>query len=357
MKTAKTAARARKTAPKKRPASKKAPKTRARVVKKPKVLARTKKTRRSPVHRVGNWLWGLIAGPLLMIWVISRVSLPGGTSHETPAHVPVAELTAAQPAAMEEHFARARPLAKAQRVAFWSSLIWDSKLKTAQLDAISPKPEMHDQAPLVPEKFDCTTFVETVMALARSEKPADFYRELLAVRYHNSDPTFYSRNHFPEADWIPNNVKAGHIADITLTIAREAGIAAGAQSKIIRRGQWLAKQAGQGRVSRGLASEAAPGWAAPVEARVDFLPVQKAASFVDLIPEGAVINLVRASQERRPVMITHQGVAVKQGGRTYMRHSLPNGQLKNVPLDDYLAMLVRKDKAWPLVGINVVSLQ
>ena len=56
-----------------------------------------------------------------------------------------------------------------------------------------------DTDPLLREDaFDCTTFVETVLA------DADVNR-LNKIRYKNGQVGFLSRNHFIESDWLKNN--------------------------------------------------------------------------------------------------------------------------------------------------------
>ena len=56
-----------------------------------------------------------------------------------------------------------------------------------------------DSDPLIRfDAFDCTTFVETVLADGDAEK-------LNKIRYKNGRVGFTNRNHFIESEWIPNN--------------------------------------------------------------------------------------------------------------------------------------------------------
>lgn len=58
-----------------------------------------------------------------------------------------------------------------------------------------------DPDPLIRfDAFDCTTFVETVLADGNREK-------LNQIRYKNGQIEFTNRNHFIETDWIKNNSK------------------------------------------------------------------------------------------------------------------------------------------------------
>jgi hypothetical protein len=56
--------------------------------------------------------------------------------------------------------------------------------------------------------FDCVTFVETVLALARCRRPEDYERELSALRYEGGKVDGLARNHYT-SDWIARNVAAG----------------------------------------------------------------------------------------------------------------------------------------------------
>ena len=70
-------------------------------------------------------------------------------------------------------------------------------------------------SPTEPEKmvsrldgFDCVTFVESVLALARSRTPTDFEQELAAVRYDQGRVDWLARNHYMTL-WIERNGSAG----------------------------------------------------------------------------------------------------------------------------------------------------
>lgn len=70
------------------------------------------------------------------------------------------------------------------------------------------------------QETDCTTFVETVLALARTavKKQStwdEFCRQLTALRYRNGKIDGYlSRLHY-FSDWIANNEQKGFVTDIT----------------------------------------------------------------------------------------------------------------------------------------------
>ncbi len=367
-----------------------------------KALGRGKKSSASPWAQL-HWFLGVVGAPVVISVALWRVNMPP----ISPADSPVASVSpqvqqsvqerqaapaaqqfqaeqpasqppaapAAQPAAaaqqpaapsvaavpvaypMEKEFAQAKFPGVGDRVVAWSEMVAAKDGKVVDLLAsISKVYQVDDSAPLMAKKFDCTTFVETVAALARSSRADDVFPNLLAIRYKDGKANFLSRNHFPEADWIPNNVKAGILADITESVAGAAGVATGKETKEIRKADWLAKQVEQGKVSRSLAS-AESGWEKSVQATASYIPLDQVSQVVDRIPSGAIVNLVRKNSARHPVLITHQGFVVKDKGKIYLRHATPSGKIYTVELLEYLKSAKSKESSsWPLIGINLNQL-
>ena len=61
--------------------------------------------------------------------------------------------------------------------------------------------------------FDCVTLVESVIALARSRVPADFERELVALRYDQGCVDWLARNHYMTL-WTERNASAGVVCPV-----------------------------------------------------------------------------------------------------------------------------------------------
>ena len=61
--------------------------------------------------------------------------------------------------------------------------------------------------------FDCVTYAETVIALARSRTPADFWGELRNLRYDGGRVTWAARNHFMNR-WIERNRRDGRVVSV-----------------------------------------------------------------------------------------------------------------------------------------------
>ena len=92
----------------------------------------------------------------------------------------------------------------------------------------------YDQDPLYrTDGFDCTTFVETMISIARAQSFSEFQIQQNLIRYDQGTVDFTHRNHFVEVDWSPNNIQAGLFSDITnsITTSAQRGIAVRTISK------------------------------------------------------------------------------------------------------------------------------
>lgn len=69
------------------------------------------------------------------------------------------------------------------------------------------------------DKFDCLTFVETMLALSLSDDKEEFEYMIKKIRYKNSEVSIQTRNHFVNPDWIENN--SDIVKDITKKIAKK----------------------------------------------------------------------------------------------------------------------------------------
>ncbi len=63
------------------------------------------------------------------------------------------------------------------------------------------------------ERFDCVTYVETVLALARASDPAGFADELRGIRYDGGRVEWARRNHYM-TDWVRRNARAGIVRPV-----------------------------------------------------------------------------------------------------------------------------------------------
>ena len=62
--------------------------------------------------------------------------------------------------------------------------------------------------------FDCVTYVETVLALARASDPGGFAGELRRIRYDGGQVEWARRNHYM-TDWVLRNARAGVVKPVS----------------------------------------------------------------------------------------------------------------------------------------------
>lgn len=98
----------------------------------------------------------------------------------------------------------------ADRLGMISSLFVGRPYLSAPLVGSSEEPE---QMVSRLDAFDCVTFVESVLALATSRQPADYERQLAALRYRRGRVAWLERNHYMTL-WIERNEAAGLVAPV-----------------------------------------------------------------------------------------------------------------------------------------------
>lgn len=89
------------------------------------------------------------------------------------------------------------------------------------------------------DKFDCLTYVETVLALHFAKNKDEFETIINNIRYSNGKVSFETRNHFTNPDWIRNNRK--YVSDITNNIATKLNIVPSISFITLDRSNWFKK--------------------------------------------------------------------------------------------------------------------
>ncbi len=253
---------------------------------------------------------------------------------------------------IHQYFSKASTLKSLdKRIEYWSEIIKKHGGGSEFYKQIGKAPTIADNAPFVPERFNCTTYVEVVAAFSISKKPEDFYKNLISIRYKNAEPTFYNRNHFPSLDWIPNNEKSGFIKDITKLLASKADIDYKTEEKEINKLAWLNKQ----KAYRSIASNIQSDWEKTQDAEVNYVPAGDIEKLLPYIPNGAVINLVRKASPNYPTLISHQGFAIRIGKEVYFRHINRKGEFKTTPLLEYIkyTQSSKFNQSRPVIGLNI----
>lgn len=194
------------------------------------------------------------------------------------------------------------------------------------------------------DAFDCTTFVETAVAMTLCDQLPEARALLDRIRYHGP-PSFGTRRHLMTSQWIPGLIEAGYLVDITRQVGR-------ARTKTVQleltEARWSRR-----RVAKELTLEEVPygTWS------LDYLPVAELEHFADRIPAGTIINVVRADAPSSPDLITHQAlVLARPDGTRFVRHASP---VSKRVVDETITKIItryQKPRAWPILGLNLLTL-
>jgi hypothetical protein len=243
----------------------------------------------------------------------------------------------------------------AQRVEAVSELFLGVPYKLGSLGE-GPDGEF-DRDPLIRfDAFDCTTFVETVMALSLDSDLDSAMRTLQKLRYKDGQIGYATRNHFIELDWVPNNVRAGYLHDITSDVAGRNVVKV---QKTVSKRRWYLRKS---RVSldggftddekrRLVLKLRRLGRLFPDRrATLTVLPLKALPLALANIPSGTIANLVHANQRYKETIVSHQVFLIKKSDGWYVRHAASDRTVEDDPID----ILARyKDSRWPLIGLNL----
>ncbi len=181
------------------------------------------------------------------------------------------------------------------------------------------------------DQFDCLTFVETALALWRSnlESWAAFTHELQYIRYRNGTIDGYaSRLHYT-TDWLDNNIQKGTITDITRSLG---GIAFDKRIDFMSR-----HTAAYPALSDTAQLSAIRQTEAQIGKRTHyFIPKNQVANIAAHIPEGAIIAITSTVDG---LDCAHIGLAVKRNGATHLLHASSQQKcvcISRQTLSDYL---------------------
>lgn len=221
-----------------------------------------------------------------------------------------------------------------------------------------------DRDPLMRfDAFDCTTFVETTMALALARNLKKAKKILQKIRYKEGYISYETRNHFTEADWIPNNIEAGFIKDATADVGKEH---VKYQVKIIHKNTWYENkqredipgfdQLDPAKSEELLAKFRDLSRMFPNEEHVylGYIPLEELVGFGRQIPTGAIFSIVREDHLDKETMVSHQGFIIQKENGSYVRHAASSGQTEDRPLLEYFKRYEKS--AWKVLGINLAML-
>lgn len=194
--------------------------------------------------------------------------------------------------------------------------------------------------------FDCTTFVETVLALSLADDLDDARRILDDIRYTDGVVGFATRKHLPMAQWIPENIGAGFFRDITAQVGGEATQTAG---KRLDKETWQARRP---EILPELDADHVP----LGEHQLPFIPSEHIMARAQRIPSGTVVSVVRVDFRSMPIRVSHQGFLIRSHGKLVLRHAARTGHAEVA--DELFDTFVRRSSnygKWPVVGFNLLQ--
>jgi len=194
------------------------------------------------------------------------------------------------------------------------------------------------------DAFDCVTFLEEVLALSFAADPlsAPLFRN--ALRYADGVPEYSRRHHFMLAEWIPANVEAGFVQDITASLGETHRI-----EKVVEKKTWTNWQG-----TRQFKHELSQ---LPVGTYgLNVMSLDAAEEAIDSFPPGAIILTVRQPHDWKPIIISHVGfiIPTAEDIPTTMRHATKMAGQK--VRDHYLAWYIERLRWFPraVEGISVL---
>lgn len=198
------------------------------------------------------------------------------------------------------------------------------------------------------DAFDCTTFVETALALALADDLVDARAVLDRIRYRGAVVAFAERRHFPEAEWIPGLTAAGLLVDVTRAVGGDDVVV---EQKHLDAGVWARARA---KGLPALSPERIPSGTFAL----DVWRLAAAAAHPERIPPGTIVYVVRVDYRSVPVRVSHQGLVVEKAGRRYVRHAADRGHHSVVdePIERFFARLQAYAK-WPVAGVHLTRVQ
>ncbi len=152
------------------------------------------------------------------------------------------------------------------------------------------------------DRFDCVTFIETVIALALSKSLPQAVRELQKIRYRGGKISYQTRNHFTVGQWLPVNSSAGYLRLISEQIG---GPEVAFIEREFSKEFWLSTRWGK----------LIPPNYLPKKIKFPYIPLSKVKNVAKKLPFIGWMGEVRSGNG--PVIIAHVGFFLKKNGKPY----------------------------------------
>jgi hypothetical protein len=194
------------------------------------------------------------------------------------------------------------------------------------------------------DRFDCTSLVETALALGSARSVAEAVPLLDGIRYAGP-PGFETRNHYVEAQWLPDLAAKGWVADVTGTVGGDAATVVTVRHT---RADWR-EEARRGTLVAGLDPERMPDG----ESRLPLVPLGQVMAIAARIPEGTIVLVAREERKGRPYRVVHMGIVVVDArGERLVRHASRDlGRVVDERLQRFVARY-EGQRTWPVQGFS-----
>jgi hypothetical protein len=198
-----------------------------------------------------------------------------------------------------------------------------------------------DPDPLIRfDAVDCVTMIEESIVLSTAE-PTTLVESLNSLRYAG-EPSWETRLHIMEAQWLPENVRRGLLRDVT---ADFGGKDTKRVKKLLTEKTWKEK----GAVSLALPEDKQPRGSF----ELDIIPAALAAKALEKAPAGLLVVVVRADRPHLVTRVSHVGVLVQTKSGPMLRHASRSfKRVVDEPLGRYLGRNLDFGQ-WTIEGLAV----
>lgn len=257
-----------------------------------------------------------------------------------------------------------------EKIAYYSSLFLGFNYEGGPLG--EGEQGLYDQDPLLSfKKFDCTTYIETIISLSLSGSKDDFLSTMNEIRYKDGVVSFITRNHFTSLDWILNNSRI--LKDITDEVSGDR--TAYAKTLIDKKSWYKHKKDSDLKLGADVSQEERKNILEALKnegnqfgtykTNTPYVPLSvffkngnPNLEMLNKIPNGAIISIVRPGWDLRETIgtrinISHQGFAIWEKDHLLIRHASTQGSVREESFVEYFKKYIESET---VKGFNILEL-
>lgn len=203
-----------------------------------------------------------------------------------------------------------------------------------------------DPDPLIRfDAFDCTTYVETVMAMSLSRSKQDVLPILNHIRYSKGQVDFNSRRHLPAFQWLDELTDKQVLMDVTAGLGHDIAYL----EQQISPYAWSNRQ---WRIVPQLPASSIPS----KKLQLPYIPLHNILPALGDFSQPAVLSVVKFPRDDAPILVSHHALLFHIDDQKRVRHASPD---KNAVVEESLESFVKRlqrQRYWPVAGLNVAVL-